>query len=679
MKIWKQTTKILFFIGWPWWRLIKSGVKISFRWKWGFGLGSITFLVLSGVITWFYFEVINKLPSIDLIYNPPKLSTTVTDRNGQLLYKFYDGENRTWTPIEKIPKSAINATIAIEDKEFYNHRGVSLRGMLKAIWYNLRNQDEKMRGGSTITQQLIKNVFFSNEKTVTRKMKEMVLAFLAESRMSKDEILERYLNQVPFGGEVYGISEATLKYFGENVEDISLAQGAMLAGLIAAPSSYSPANGNSEYAKMRQKHVLEEMVLSGMVSQEEAQKALNEPIEIADQQIALQSPHFVFYVRDYLKEKFGLDNFMVRGLKITTSLDMNLQNMAQEYVNSEVEKSKKLGFSNGAALITSPNSGEILAMVGSKNYWAKDIDGKYNVTTALRQPGSSIKPINYLLALEKGKTPFSIIDDSPITYNIAGQKPYTPKNYTGKYMGKVTLKTALASSLNTPSVKLLAENGVSNMIDLAELMGITTWSERDRFGLSLALGGGEVKMTDMATAYGVFANLGKRVDIDPILEIKNYLGETIYKKEVVAKEIVKPEYAFLIDDILSDNEARTPIFGANSKLRISGKTVAVKTGTTNNLKDNWCIGWTPTYLVATWVGNNDSAPMSWVASGVSGATPIWNNVMTNLLKDKENQKWEVPENVVYVDVCGRKGYSIKGKTNMSECLPSPSPTTTETH
>lgn len=674
MTIWKKTKKILFTIGWPWWKFIKLCFNFSFRWKWGFGLGTIMLLSLATIMTWFYFEVLSKLPNIDLIYNPPKLTTTITDRNGEVLYKFYEGENRTWVKLSDIPRSMIQATIAIEDKDFYKHKGVSITGMIKAAWYNLRNSDQKMRGGSTITQQLIKNVFFTNEKTFSRKMKEVVLAFFAESKMGKNEIIERYLNQVPFGGEIYGVSEASLKYFNKDITQISLAESALLAGLIAAPSSYSPSSGNFEYAKMRQKHVLEEMVAMGILTVEEAQNALNEKIEIASQNTPILSPHFVFYVKEYIQNNFGFDNFMIRGLRITTTLDSKTQQLTETMVESEVEKSKKLGFSNGAALITNPKNGDILAMVGSKNYWAKNIDGKFNVTTAQRQPGSSIKPINYLLALQKGKTPFSIIDDSPITYNIAGQKPYSPKNYTGKYMGRVTLRTALGSSLNTPSVKLLAENGVNNMIDLGEKMGITTWTDRNRYGLSLALGGGEVKMTDMATAYGVFANLGQRVDINPILEIKNYLGETIYKKELSSEQVVEPKYAYLIDDILSDNEARTPIFGPSSKLRITGKTVAVKTGTTNNLKDNWCIGWTPSLLVATWVGNNDSSPMSWVASGVSGATPIWNNIMSALLKDKKDEKWEKPEGVIYTDMCGKKGYTIAGLNMPTECIPSPTPT-----
>jgi membrane carboxypeptidase/penicillin-binding protein len=322
-------------------------------------------------------------------------------------------------------------------------------------------------------------------------------------------------------------------------------------------------------------------------------------------------------------------------------------------------------------------NGNILAMVGSKDYYASDIEGKFNVTTGLRQPGSSIKPINYLLALQNGYALASTIDDSPVTYDIKGQKPYTPQDYTGKYLGTVTLRMALASSLNIPSVRLLNQNGVNNMIDLAEKMGITTWSDRSRFGLSLALGSGEVKMTELAGAYSIFANLGDKVKVNPILEIDNYLGEKIYEKKTEKENLIKPEYAYMIDDALSDNQARTPIFGANSKLIIPNKTVAVKTGTTNNLKDNWCIGWTPSYLVATWVGNNDGTPMSWVASGVTGATPIWNKIITETLKSKGNETWLIPNEIVKRNVCGKEDLFIEGSEIKISC-PRPSEAITPT-
>jgi membrane peptidoglycan carboxypeptidase len=354
---------------------------------------------------------------------------------------------------------------------------------------------------------------------------------------------------------------------------------------------------------------------------------------------------------------------------VRTSLSLETQKMAQEIVEKEVEAVKNLRINNGAALVLNPKNGEIWAMVGSKDYFATDIDGKYNVTTALRQPGSAIKPINYLLALEKGASLNETIEDSRVTYYIPGQKPYSPQNYNGKYMGRVSLKTALASSLNTPSVKLLERNGVDNMITLAKRMGINTWEEKNRFGLSLALGSGEVKMTEISQAYGVLANLGEKVELRPILEIRNYLGEKIYESEVEKERVVDEENPFLINMALADNNARAPIFGYNSKLKIGDRLIAVKTGTTNSLRDNWCIGWTPDILVATWVGNNDNSPMSWVASGVSGATPIWNQVMTRMTDNSEDIGWKIPENIEKIIVCGKEEYGRSGEKINSNCSP----------
>jgi len=601
------------------------------------------FLIIIVLIVFTYsaYQFLNKeIPDINLIYNPPKLSTKIFDRNGNLLYSFYEEENRTWISLDKIPKTFIKATLSIEDKDFYKHGGLSLKGILKATFYNFKkSNDEKLRGGSTITQQLVKNVFLTNEKSFKRKIKEAILTLMVERKLTKDEILERYFNQVSYGGEAYGIQEAAQKYFGVDVGDLSDGEMTFLAGLPAAPSSYSPFGGNPELGIYRQKRVVDEMMAAKYISKEESEKILAEKLVFEKNKQKIEAPHFVFYIKNLLENKYGYVNMERQGLNIYTSLDLNIQKEAENIIKDEVSKVKKLKISNGAALIIGVNDGDILAMVGSKNYNATDIDGNVNVTTSLRQPGSSIKPINYLLAFEKGKNPDDYIDDSPVSYYVPGQKPYSPQNYTGKYLGKVTLRTALASSLNVPSVKLLAENGVINMIDLAEKMGITTWKDRGRYGLSLALGSGEVKMVELAQAYTIFANLGEKVEINPIYKIDNYLGENIYIKEKESEQIVDPNLALTIDSILSDNQARSPIFGLNSKLKIEGKTVAVKTGTTNNLKDNWCIGWTPSYLVAAWVGNNDATPMSWVASGVSGATPIWNRIMTKILENKIDEQW----------------------------------------
>ena len=622
-------------------------------------------------------QMIEKLPDVNMIYLPPVMSSRITDRNGEVLYKFYINENRSWTPLGQIPQSLVWATLAIEDKNFYNHHGFSVKGILNAIIYNLKNgKDGSLHGGSTITQQLVKNVFLDNRKTWDRKFKELMLSVLVEERMTKDEILERYFNQVSYGGETYGVEEAAFKIFGKHVWEITMSEAAFLAGLPAAPSSYSPYGPNKELAFARQRKVLDEMVTAGYISKELAEKTKSMALDIKEENTNILAPHFVFYVKEILENQ-GFSNFERQGLRITTSLDLEVQKMAERIVREETDKVANLHIGNGAALVIDVKNGDILAMVGSKDYNVKEIDGKYNVTTALRQPGSSIKPINYYLALERGLTMSTLIDDSPVSYVIKGQKPYSPQNYNGKYMGRVTLRTALASSLNVPSVKLLAENGVDRMIDLGTKMGIGSWGDKNRFGLSLALGSGEVKMTELAGAYSIFANLGEMVDLDPILKIENYLGETVYEKRVSSKEVLDPRYSFLINDALSDNEARTPIFGSNSKLVIDGKTVAVKTGTTNNLRDNWCIGWTPSYLVSAWVGNNDNSSMSWVASGVSGATPIWNRIMREMLDDKDNEKWGVPMGIEKDNICGKYQYYVVGTEGSIKCKMSVSPKPTE--
>lgn len=653
--------------------------KNNLRIDWMYPCLFLITMLITGTMLWMYQRVIRDLPNINEIYNPPKLSTKIYDRNNKLLYQFYENEDRSWVNLNKIPKDLISATIAIEDKDFYQHHGFSLKGIIKAIFYNFKKDGEqKLRGGSTITQQLVKNVFLSGERSFQRKIKEAILTVMLERKLSKDEILERYFNQVPYGGNVYGAAEASNRYFGKEVSKLNLAEAAFLAGLPAAPSSYSPFdNEGFVLAKARQEHVLNEMVASGFIDTKKAEETKVVEIKVMEEKRDILAPHFVFYIKSYL-EKLGFLEVGRLGLKVKTSLDLEIQKEAEKIVREEIEKASRLKISNGASIILDVKNGDILAMVGSKDYFAKDIDGKFDVVTqGLRQPGSSIKPINYLLALERGRNLWETIDDSPVRYHIAGQKDYTPQNYTGKYLGTVTLKTALASSLNIPSVKLLNENGVDNMIDLATKMGISTWTDRSRFGLSLALGAGEVKMIEMAQAYSIFANLGEKVTINPVWEIDNYLGEKIYQKTIESESVASEKDTFIINNALSDDQARSPIFGINSLLHISGKTVAVKTGTTNSLKDNWCIGWTPKYLVAVWVGNNDSSPMSWVASGISGATPIWNRTIKSLLSDVKDDNWQIPEGMYQSDVCGKKEWFYEGGEKRMKCItPTITPTPT---
>ncbi|MBT3249582.1 MAG: PBP1A family penicillin-binding protein [Candidatus Pacebacteria bacterium] len=608
-----------------------------------------------------YLFIFKDLPKTSqLIQDDQIVTTRILSRDSEVLFKIYEDENRTLVKLSDIPQHLIDATIATEDKNFYYHRGFSIQGIIRAAIAN-RQDNSIQQGGSTITQQLVKNRLLSRERTIQRKLRELVLSISVEFKFSKDDILEMYFNQVPYGGSAYGVEEAAQRYFGKNVTQLNLAESTMLAGLPAAPSVYSPF-AVPELAKRRQKEVLQRMVDDEYLDQTQADAAYNQSLNFQHDSIDIIAPHFVFYIKQLLAQQYGEAAINQGGLEVTTTLNLELQQAAQKIVTDEVNKLKPLRVNNGAALVTNPKTGEILAMVGSKDYFDFEHDGQVNVTLRSRQPGSSIKPLTYAIALENGKSPSSIIDDSPITYRSLGSPPYSPKNYDGKFHGKVTLRESLASSYNVPAVKTLAEIGVSNMLDKAELMGIDTWQDRSRFGLSLTLGGGEVKMTDMAELYSSFANQGKTTSLNPILEIKNYKGEILYRNTCVLdnkgcpqNKTLSPKVAYQISDILSDNQARTPAFGPRSVLHIPNQQVAVKTGTTNNLRDNWTIGYTTDYLTAVWVGNNDNLPMSYVASGITGASPIWNNIMRLLLDEDNPHTFPTPAGLIKVKICATTG------------------------
>ncbi len=620
-----------------------------------------SFLLLGGTYV-VYDEIFRDLPApIELSESDQIVSTKILDRNGNVLYRIYQDENRTLVNLSQISPYAIQATIAIEDKDFYSHHGFSLRGIFRAAVSNFQGND--VQGGSTLTQQLVKNKLLTTERTYTRKIKEVLLSVLAEGIYTKEQILEMYFNQIAYGGATYGIEEAAQRYFGKHAKNLSLAESALLAGLPAAPSVYSPFGTYPELAKSRQVEVLRRMVEDGYITQEEAEAAAQQQLAFVEDTIEIEAPHFVMYVRDLLVERYGQEVLTHGGLIVRTTLDLELHKKLQTTITDEVTSLERLRISNGAGLITNPKTGEVLSMVGSKNYFDFEHDGQVNVTLSERQPGSSIKPLTYALAFELGKSPSSIIDDSPITYSIAGSRPYSPENYDGSFHGKVSLRQALASSYNIPAVKLLNDIGVSTFIDFAEDMGITTWTDRKRFGLSLTLGGGEVKMVDMAKAYSAFANQGKVTDINPILEIENYKGEQLYVNTCAlagrncrSKQVLSPLTAYMISDVLSDNRARTPAFGPLSSLYIPEHQVAVKTGTTNNLRDNWTIGYTQDKLVSIWVGNNDNTPMSYVASGVTGASPIWSTVMNDIVAASDTQlTFDIPSGMEKVAICVQTG------------------------
>ncbi len=611
----------------------------------------------------FYFFVLKDLPSPrELVTRNQIVTTKIYDRNGELLYKIYKDENRTLVPLSSIPSSLKYATIAIEDKDFYRHNGFSITGMLRAVKANLERK--KIQGGSTITQQLVKNTLLSPEKTMQRKIREIVLAILVEATLTKDEILEMYFNEVSFGGSVYGVEEASRRYFNKSVRDLTLAEASYLAGLPQAPSAYSPFGPTPEYGFQRQHQVLERMVEDGYISEQDAADAKEQKLTFQPDLNNIQAPHFVMYIRDMLAKQFGEEVVAQGGLEVTTTLDLSVQKLAQSAVEKELSRLTRMNVTNGAAMVTNPNTGEILAMVGSRDYFDVDRDGQVNVTLRQRQPGSSIKPLTYSVAFQKGMTPTTIIDDAPITYRSIGSPPYTPKNYDGNYHGKVTIRTALANSYNIPAVKTLAMVGLPAVIQQARQMGITTWGDDQaaRFGLSLTLGGGEVTMADMTKLFGTFANNGITISLNPIVSIKNYKGEVLYTNpcsnnsdQCKGARTLDPRIAFQITDILSDNAARSAAFGFNSVLHIPKQQVAVKTGTTNSLRDNWTFGYTSNRLVGTWVGNNDNTPMSRVASGITGASPIWNTIMKGLLDEVNPHKFASPSGLLKVRVCTQTG------------------------
>ncbi len=620
---------------------------------------------------------VQDLPNPVILSNTQSTQTTkIFDRKGKLLFQIYAAQNRTSVPLSSIPKDFQNATISIEDKNFYKNPGFDAMAITRAAISDL--QGNHLQGGSTITQQLIKSTLLTPERSIKRKVKELILALWAERIYSKSQILEMYFNQVPYGGTAWGAQAGAQTYFGKDVKDLNLAQSAFLAGLPKAPSTYSPYGLYPNSWQERQKEVLRRMRELGYITKNQEKDALSQNLEFNTPQIPIQTPHFVMYVKDLLVRKYGLEMVEKGGLKVTTTLDLSLQQKAQDIVTDEVQKASSLNISNGAALITNPKTGEILAMVGSKDYSDQN-GGAVNLTTSLRQPGSSIKPVTYSVALTNGYTAATIIDDSPITFPNPGGAPYSPVNYDGQFHGRVSLRIALANSFNIPAVKTIDKIGVANMIDLAKKMGITTWNNPENYGLSITLGAAEVKMTEMAQVYGVLANAGQRVDVNPILEITDPKGNIVEKKELKPKNVLDQGVAFILSNILADRGARAQAFGPNSILNIPGHTVSVKTGTSDNKRDNWTIGYTPSYLVATWVGNNDNSPMSQaLASGITGATPIWNRIMTMLLIKNPDEKIATPANIVQKYCIGRNEYFVKGTENTVSCgaAPVPSPTTT---
>ncbi len=648
-------------------------------------VGSISLLIF------IYFFIFYKLPSpISLKdFKATPLSTHILDRNGKLLYQLYQKQKRTPIKLKDLPPYVAQATIATEDKNFYQHQGISVvGGMVRAIKDTLLKQ--QLQGGSTITQQLVKSALLTSQRTVQRKIREIILALWTEKIFSKNEILELYLNQIPYGGAIYGIEEASQRFFAKPAKKLTLEEIALLTGLPQAPSFYSPYN-NPDLAVIRRNEVLKAMYEQKYIDKNIYSKVIKTKLIVKPFEEKIKAPHFVFYIKNLLEQKYTTKEIEEGGLKITTTLDLDVQEEAEKILKEELEKVKNLDVSNGAVLVTRPPTGEILVMLGSVDYFATD-SGTFNVTTSERQPGSSIKPINYAIGLErKLVTAATVFNDVPTCFTGGGQpKGYCPVNYDGKFHGPQALRFSLGSSYNIPAVKMLAINGVRDFVASASAFGITTFKDPKNYGLSLTLGGGEVKMTEMATAFSAFANRGVIKNLNPILKIEDKFGKILYKFEspnfisdikkslnypsflsISGKKPISEETAFIISHILLDNNARSAAFGESSFLIVPGRAVSVKTGTTDDKRDNWTIGYTPNFMTTVWVGNNDNTPMNpYLSSGVTGAAPIWNRVMKTLLKN-QSDLWPIrPETVIGRQVCWDSGdLMVKKDDGTESCSP----------
>jgi len=607
-------------------------------------LGIIGFIGLIGVFAYFA----KDLPNPEQITERRIVeSTKIYDRTGKiLLYDVHGEEKRTVIPFTEIPQQIKNATLVIEDDNFYHHFGIDFTGILRSFLRNIQGKTT-LQGGSTITQQFIKNAILTPEKTYTRKIKEAILAIEMEIKYSKDEIFDFYLNQVPYGSNAYGIEAAAQTFFNKNAKDLTVAESALLASLTQAPSYFSPYGSHFDELKWRQEYILERMLNFGYITEEEFKEAKEEELKFTPVVSTIKAPHFVMYIKEYLEKKYGKEYIEKAGLIIHTTLDWDLQQLAEEIVFEGVNKNAKNFNAHNAALTAiDPKTGQILAMVGSKDYFGKTypencspgknclFEPNVNVNIRSRQPGSSFKPFAYAAAFQKGFTPNTIVFDLETEFAVEGTPSYKPQNYNGKFSGPVTLREALARSLNVPSVKTLYLAGVNETINIAQDMGISTLKDRSRFGLSLVLGGGEVRLVEEVAAFGVFANEGKKNELASIIKIEDSSGKTLEEYENNSKKILEPQVTRLISDILSDEAIRAPVFGSKSKLYLEERPVAAKTGTTQEYRDGWTIGYTPSLVVGVWAGNNDNTSMK-EGAGIYVAAPIWNEFIKQAYEFKK--------------------------------------------
>ncbi len=619
-------------------RTLANAFKVFFK-TLALSLFDVLVLLLLAAVGFFFYLYYFVTPEVNNLLDARTLAQTsvIYDRTGRtVLYEIHGEENRKRIGHAEIPEVMRHATIAAEDDAFYSHFGIDPVAIIRAGKENFL-RGRRVQGGSTITQQLARNVFLNREKTFKRKLLEAVIAVKIERTFDKDEILDAYLNVVPYGSNAYGVQAASEIYFGKPAKDLTLDEAALLAALPKATTTLSPYGNNTLRLVARQKMILERMRELGLATDDEVDAALAQDTlsRVKPFRQKIIAPHFVFYVIEQLEKRFGRELLERGGLKIITTLDLNLQRRAEKIIADFEDLRERFGADNSALAAVDPRTGEILAMVGSKDYFDEDIGGKVNVTVRPRQPGSAFKPIAYAAAFEKGYQPETKIFDLPTDFGPDGSgKNYVPGNYDGRYWGLLDLRKALVASRNVPAVKVLYLAGLDNTLDLAEKMGLTTLRDRDRYGLALVLGGAEVKLLELVGAYGVFANDGVHVPLGAINKvIYRASGEILYEKNFVGKRILSEQTARKINDILSDEIVRSRVFGLRNPFSVPGYKVAVKTGTTQNYRDAWTIGYTPNLVVGVWTGNNDGRFMRAGAAGFYAAAPIWNEFMKQTLPE----------------------------------------------
>lgn len=623
-------------------------IKLPKLKKWQWALICFSVIFVGGVLYVGYLYL--TLPKVENINDVQVAqSTRIYDRTGTvLLYEIHGDENRVSIPSDQIPEVVKEATVAIEDNTFYSEPVFDWRGVLRALVEDVITLHFD-QGGSTITQQLVKNIFLNSQKTISRKIQELILAWEIERHYTKDEILTLYLNQIPYGQGAYGIQAASELYFGIPASSLNLEQAALLAAIPQAPTYYSPWGVNLSALKTRWQSVLQAMYSNGYITQGELNTALaNYPTVLPASSNGIRAPHFVAYVENYLAQKYGEDLLEEGGLTVITSLDMNIQTDAETAVTDGVARDLQLYGAHNAALVAlDPTTGQILAMVGSANYFDNSNDGQFNVITeGLRQPGSSIKPFVYLTAFEQGLTPQTVVwnvpteftvgdPDCPAVVNFSNTNKdcYHPVNFEGTFTGPVTLEDALAQSINVPAVQVLYLAGINNVISNLQTFGISTINNPAQVGLSLVLGGGAVVPIQLAQAYGVLATDGVKHTLSPILSITDSNGNSIYQWQDQSSQVVNPQYPELINNILANPSLRAPLMGASLPLtEVPGHQVALKTGTTNNYVDAWAVGYTPDFVGLVWAGNNDNTPLTSQGSSILAAVPMWHQFMVAALQ-----------------------------------------------